>query len=247
MLLLSFLLLYDVLIFIFIQTENFRDVEGSSLQSVPMINSLNKLKICYCDMTDESAISLLTYLCTSFNKMECLDLKGNGLTDEVVDQICQFLQNSKTLTFLGLERNRITDDGVAKLVEDLNDNHALKHLRLAENPFKSKGIQYLSSKYLKCKKLLTSLSLSVESDEDFSHLCDDLKENESLEELTFGLKFSNLIERLDIRLSDLTFSNLIEVLKKHKNLVKLQFSNHYNADDIFKLQCQFLDKTIGFI
>ena len=107
-----------------------------------MINSLHSLELLNCNMYDISAIFLLTHLCTSFNKMKCLDLKGNRLTDKVLHLICQFLRNSKTITFLSLEDNYITDKGVANLVEGLNNNHTLKHLKLALNSFGSKGIQY---------------------------------------------------------------------------------------------------------
>ena len=103
---------------------------------------------------------------------------------------------------------------------------------------------------MKHKKLLTSLSLSVSCDEQVSYLCDGLKENESLEELTFhGDKskrpFSIFQKR--IKLSKRAFSNLTKVLKEHKKLMKLQFSTLYYADDIFNLQLLFLEKSIGFI
>ena len=219
-----------------------RDVDGSNIQSLPLIDSLRTLKLGKNLMEDESAIYLLTHLCSSHNKMEYLDLRRNSLTDKVIRPLCELLRVSKTIAFLDLEENIITDEGVTDLVEGLIGNHTLKHLKLAKNNFGTKGIKCLSSGYLTRKKSLSSLSLLVRCDEDVSHLCDGLKENESLVEFTFQSYKSHL--------TSLTFSNLARVLKEHKKLVKLNFLGqgfNEHAISVFNLQLQFLEKSVSFI
>ncbi|XP_030641037.1 NACHT, LRR and PYD domains-containing protein 12 [Chanos chanos] len=111
---------------------NFRAL-GSAL--VSGICKLKELSVGLNRVGDSGAKHLWTALKHTHCKLELLDVEMLDLTDNCVEELCEAVAASNTLSTLILKNNKLTDSSVLPLVKMMQDRQAMQELNLQYNEF----------------------------------------------------------------------------------------------------------------
>ena len=140
-------------------------------------------------LTDESVDSLVKIMNCNLLLRE-VDLTNNQLSCEGAKELSKFVASAKCrLQKLVLSLNRIGDDGCAAFCQALGSNRALAHLDLSSNQLTSAACTALA-RLIKTSRTVKTLNLA----------CNRLGEDGG-EKLLEGLKYNDVMMRLDIRLT----------------------------------------------
>ncbi|XP_073718579.1 protein NLRC3-like [Misgurnus anguillicaudatus] len=188
----------------FIGDKNTADEVLVRLQLV--IKETKKLKLQWCDITDEGCVALTSALRSNPSHLRDLDLSGNKLTDSGVKLISDVLKNPDCkLKILKLWRCNITDEGCVALTSALRSNPShLRDLNLSDNKLRDSGVKLISDvlKNPDCKLEKLKLRRCNITDEGCVALTSALRSNPShLREL--DLSHNNLTDSGVKLISDL--------------------------------------------
>ncbi|KAL6459277.1 hypothetical protein MHYP_G00327490 [Metynnis hypsauchen] len=114
-------------------TEQVFSALGSVLESGT--SRLKELAIGIHPVTDAGAKHIWKALKHTHCKLQHLDLEMISLTDACVDELCEAVAASNSLTTLILKNNNLTDISVPQLVKLVQDHPIIKELNLQDNDF----------------------------------------------------------------------------------------------------------------
>ncbi|XP_048025520.1 uncharacterized protein LOC125254758 isoform X12 [Megalobrama amblycephala] len=229
---------------------------------------LNTLKLCDCDLTEESCSALATVL-TSNSSLKELDISNNNIMDSGVKKLQNALENTKcTLEKLRLSDCSITEEGYKALASALRSNPShLIELDLTGNDPGQSGVKELDDllQDQKCQLKTLRLLQSPDAEKACKYLTEDLH-NENpllLRELNLsghelGDTRVNQITALlqdkhcklntlmlhDCGLTEKSCSALATVLRSNSSLKELDISNNNLQDSGVKKLQNGLENTI---
>lgn len=171
-----------------------RDVKNIS-RAIADHPSLKGLYLSYCGMS-RSAVEYLSKALQQNTQLTSIDFSGNNFTDKAVNGLCSGLSQHKSITSINLSANSFTHKGAQVLANMLNKKNqeggGTVSLALDENNIDSRGLK---------------------------SICNSLKENDCLEELSLK---NNLI-------NDTGASILAGMLKTNTTLKKLALNENYSV------------------
>lgn len=94
------------------------------------------------------------------DSLTLIDLSGNNIADEGLEDLCKVIPYNKTLTQLNLADNKLGDPSAHELAGSLVDNTSLVHLNLSGNFIGDEGAVDLFKVRCVYSKLKTAFSAS---------------------------------------------------------------------------------------
>ena len=171
----------------------------------------------------------------SLINLEYLDLSNNGLKDEDLKLLMEYLKENKNLKKFFLNKNSISSTGGFYIADTLSQNQILEEIYLSHNNLNDNGLNSLINILSNSNTSITKLDLSYNNlkQENIIAIADYLSNNPPLKYLDLS---GNPIEAQS--------SNLFGIgLKKNKNLNVIKLNNCNLNEDSSPQILNFMSRT----
>lgn len=189
--------------------------------------AIRNLSFKACEITDESFVTITSYLLGENNAISSLNLSNNNLTDASIDNLEKLLKNNKKLQQINLSANKFTEDGCKRIVDMVCENKILTEFSFNLSP----TLQKTLNRKIKRNVYLTKINDPSVKEISFY----DISGTELLEILEQGLKDNPNITSASIRIpaDDSSIGKAIATyIENNQNLKSLDLSgNDFRANE----------------
>ncbi|XP_065903623.1 uncharacterized protein [Dysidea avara] len=191
----------------------------------------NCLEINDCDITDQEAEELTTFLLT-VQSIAGLDISNTNLTASKAIKIVKSLKKFSKIKFLRMHRNIIDDGFTDSIIAVIDNNDLLQELIISCNKLSTASIVHIASALAKMNAIKIL---------DFSK---NLVSSDGVDNLTTVLSKCNTLQELNISQNLLSFTSLLNIAKGLRCHPNLQILNMHQSSVNFSTETEFLVDVI---